>query len=252
MELEGRTYLITGGTSGLGEACVAKLLHYKANVVSLDIGEQEGDSKDSARFLFVKTDVTNEESVKNAIDQALKKFGKIHGAVNCAGVGAAKRTASKSGPHDFGLFKTVLDINLNGTFNVCRLAAAAMASQKPDANGERGVIINTASVAAFEGQIGQVAYAASKGAIVSMTIVMARDLASLGIRVNTIAPGIFDTPMMKKTTDEVRAHLAKTVQFPQRFGTPAEFADLVVFMIRNRYLNGETIRLDGALRMAAM
>jgi NAD(P)-dependent dehydrogenase (short-subunit alcohol dehydrogenase family) len=194
--------------------------------------------------------VTNEPQVEKAVDSAIETFGGLHGAISCAGVGMAMRTVSKTGPHPLDVFKTVIEINLVGTFNVIRLAAARIAQNDPDAEGERGVLINTASVAAFEGQIGQAAYSASKGGIVGMTLPIARDLAKLGIRCVTIAPGLFDTPLMAMLPDEAKRSLGESVPFPSRLGRPAEFAALAKQIIENPMINGETIRLDGALRMA--
>jgi len=256
MSLKGKTYFITGGASGLGEACVRLLLQHGANVVIGDVNEEDGNKMTEEltndHTLFVKTDVSSEDSVKEAISQGKAKFGQIHGAINCAGVGSAMKIASSRGAHSLDLFKKVIDINLTGTFNVCRLIAQDMINQQPDEHGERGVLINVASVAAFEGQIGQIAYSASKGGIVAMTLGIARDLGKSGIRCCTIAPGVFDTPMLRYATDEVRMNLKKDVQFPPRLGKSEEFAQLALCIIQNRYLNGETIRLDGALRMAAL
>jgi len=199
---------------------------------------------------YVETDVTQEESVQAAIAAALKTFGAIHVCVNCAGVGSAMKTVGRDNtPHALGVFETVVKINLIGTFNVLRLAAAAMAQNEGGDDAERGVIINTASVAAFDGQVGQVAYAATKGGVVGMTLPIARDLAGLGIRCNTIAPGIFNTPLMNAAPDKVKQPLIDMTQFPKRLGHPAEYAELVCHMIENRFLNGETIRIDGAIRM---
>jgi NAD(P)-dependent dehydrogenase (short-subunit alcohol dehydrogenase family) len=207
-------------------------------------GEATGDVR------FVKTDVTDEESVRNAVDAARSEFGGLHGLVNCAGIGVAERVLGRQGPHSLESFGRVVQVNLIGTFNAIRLAAAAMTENEPTEDGERGVIVNTASVAAFDGQIGQSAYSASKGGVVSMTLPIARELARSGIRVMTIAPGIFDTPMMAGLPEEARESLGKQVPFPPRLGRPEEYAALVEHIVENRMLNGEVIRLDGAIRMA--
>lgn len=251
MELTQRTFLVTGGGSGLGAATARLFRQSNANVVILDINEDAG--VEAARILgatFVKTDVTNEESVAKAIDVAMSTFGRISGVVNCAGIGVAGRVIGKKGPMPLGQFAKVIEVNLIGTFNVIRLAAEAMAKSDPDEDGERGVIINTASVAAFEGQIGQAAYSASKGGIASMTLPIARELAEYGIRVVSIAPGIFDTPMLGLLPEEIRRSLGKQVPFPKRLGLPEEYAALARHIVENRMLNGEVIRLDGAIRMA--
>jgi len=253
--VEGKTFLVTGGASGLGEACVRLLFENLACVVILDIKQEDGqrlvDQLGSPeRVLFVKTDVCSEDSVQGAIKQSIEKFRKIHGVINCAGVGSAQKTAG-SAPHSLDLFKLIVGINLTGTFNVCRLVAQAMIAQEPDSEGERGVMINTASISAYEGQIGQVAYSASKGGVVSMTIVMARDLYRYGIRCVTIAPGTFDTGMLGALPEAKKEALQRTIPFPPRLGRPEEFAHLVLSILQNPYINGETIRLDAALRMAA-
>jgi NAD(P)-dependent dehydrogenase (short-subunit alcohol dehydrogenase family) len=202
------------------------------------------------RVAFSPADVTDEAQVAAAVAAAVERFGTVHAAVNCAGVGIAMRTVTREGPHPLDLFTKVIQVNLIGTFNVIRLAAAQMAKNTPNEEGERGVIVNTASVAAFDGQIGQVAYSASKGGVVGMTLPIARDLASLGIRVLTIAPGTFDTPMLAMAPENIRQALAAQIPFPSRLGRPAEFAALVRHICENVMLNGETIRLDGAIRMA--
>jgi NAD(P)-dependent dehydrogenase (short-subunit alcohol dehydrogenase family) len=202
----------------------------------------------SARF--VKTDVTAEESVQNAVNAALETFGNLHGAINCAGIAIAERVLGKSGPHDLARFSQVIQVNLIGTFNVIRLTAAAMSQNEPALSGERGVIVNTASVAAFDGQIGQAAYSASKGGIVGMTLPLAREFARYGIRVMTIAPGIFNTPMLAGLPEAAQQSLAQQVPFPSRLGRPSEYAALVKHIVENEMLNGEVIRLDGAIRMA--
>lgn len=251
MDFTQKTFLITGGGSGLGAATARLFRQSNANIVILDIDEELG--KRTALALgaaFVKTDVVDEEQVANAMDVALMKYGSIHGVVNCAGIGIAGKVLGKNGPMQLAQFRKVIEVNLIGTFNVIRLAAEVIAKSDPGADGERGVIINTASVAAFEGQIGQSAYSASKGGIMSMTLPIARELASYGIRVVSIAPGIFDTPMLGLLSDEVRQSLGTQVPFPKRLGLPEEYAALARHIVENRMINGETIRLDGAIRMA--
>jgi NAD(P)-dependent dehydrogenase (short-subunit alcohol dehydrogenase family) len=253
MRLQGNTFLVTGGGSGLGAACAREFTGAGASVVLADINPETGEklaAELGERARFAKTDVTDEQSVQQAITLAKETFGGLRGVVNCAGVGIAARTLSKSGPHPLDPFIKVIQVNLIGTFNVIRLAAAAMAENQPDAEGERGVIVNTASVAAFDGQIGQAAYSASKAGVVGMTLPIARELARAGIRVMTIAPGLFETPMMDSLSREVQESLGKMVPFPPRLGRPAEFASLVLEIVRNPMLNGEVIRLDGAIRMA--
>jgi NAD(P)-dependent dehydrogenase (short-subunit alcohol dehydrogenase family) len=244
--------LVTGGASGLGEATARAFADGGARVVILDrpgsAGEQVAAAL-GAGTLFTAADVTSESEVAAAVARALERFGALHVAVNCAGVGAAMRTVTREGPMPLEVFRKVVEVNLVGTFNVIRLAAAAMARNAPDAEGERGVVINTASAAAFDGQIGQAAYSASKGGVVGMTLPVARDLASLGIRVVTIAPGTFDTPMLAMLPEPQRQALAAQIPFPSRLGRPREFAALARHVIENSMLNGETIRLDGALRM---
>ncbi|MCL6612798.1 MAG: 3-hydroxyacyl-CoA dehydrogenase [Peptococcaceae bacterium] len=247
------TVFITGGASGLGEATAVRLHREGANVVLADFNEEKGKAlaeKLGDRAVFAFMDVTNTEQVQAAVDLAVSRFGRLDAAVNCAGTGIAVRTLSKAGPHNIDLFRKLIDINLIGTFDVIRLAAEKMAKNDPNEWGERGVIVNTASVAAFDGQIGQAAYSASKGGIVGMTLPIARDLASLGIRVMTIAPGLFDTPLMASLPEEAKVSLGKQVPFPSRLGRPEEFAMLVQQILENVMLNGETIRLDGAIRMA--
>jgi NAD(P)-dependent dehydrogenase (short-subunit alcohol dehydrogenase family) len=244
LDIRGRTFLIAGGGSGLGAATALMLGGAGANVVVADL---KGGAGGNARF--VETDVTNECSVKAAVEAALEN-GPLHGAINCAGVAIAEKALGRDGPHSLQSFSRVVQINLIGTFNVVRLAAEAMVRNRPDEDGGRGVIVNTASIAAFDGQIGQVAYAASKGGVVSMTLPLARELARQGIRVATIAPGIFDTPMMAGLPEEARRSLGEQVPFPSRLGRPGEYAALVRHVIENEMLNGEVIRLDGAIRMA--
>ena len=252
MRLDGSVALVTGGASGLGEATVRMVLGAGGRAVILDRAGSPGEAlarELGAGALFTPADVTSADEVAGAVARAVERFGSLRVAVNCAGVGAAMRTITKQGPMALDLFAKVIAINLTGTFNVVRLAAAEMARNQPNEEGERGVIVNTASAAAFDGQIGQAAYAASKGGVVSMTLPVARDLAGVGIRVVTIAPGTFDTPMLAMLPEEQRQALAAQIPFPSRLGRPAEFAALVRHVVENPYLNGETIRLDGALRM---
>lgn len=250
MQINDTAAIITGGASGLGAATARHLRERGAQVVLLDrdtvLGPQVAKEIGAD---FVETDVTDQVSVQTAIEAARLSMGRITAAVNCAGIAPAEKTLGRDGPHDLGGFRRVIDINLVGTFNVARLAAAEMARNDPDADGARGVIVNTASVAAFEGQKGQAAYAASKAGIVGLTLPMARDLAREGIRVMAIAPGIFRTPMLEGLPQEVQDGLAQTVTCPRRLGEPAEYAALARFIIECGYLNGEVIRLDGALRM---
>jgi NAD(P)-dependent dehydrogenase (short-subunit alcohol dehydrogenase family) len=246
MEAQGRTFLVTGGGSGLGAAVAGNLAGGGANVVVADL---EGEENENVRF--IKTDVTDEENVQAAIDAAQEEFGGLHGAINCAGVATAEKVLGREGPHALDSFNKVVQVNLVGTFNVARLAAAVIKENEPTEDGERGIIVNTASVAAFEGQIGQAAYAASKGGVVSLTLPLAREFARYGIRVMAIAPGIFDTPMMAGLPEEARESLGKQVPFPSRLGKPEEYAALVRHIVENELLNGEVIRLDGAIRMSA-
>jgi NAD(P)-dependent dehydrogenase (short-subunit alcohol dehydrogenase family) len=246
MEIEGRTFLVAGGGSGLGAATAGMLATGGGNVVVADLkGEAAGDN-----VSFVETDVTDEGSARGAIERALSEFGGLHGAVNCAGVASAEKVLGREAPHSLESFARVVEVNLVGTFNMVRLAAEVLAENEPTEGGERGVIINTASVAAFDGQIGQVAYAASKGGVVALTLPVARELAQHGIRVVAIAPGIFDTPMMAGLPEAARESLGKQVPFPPRLGRPEEYAALVRHIVGNEMLNGEVIRLDGAIRMA--
>jgi len=252
VEIQNKTFLISGGGSGLGAATAQLLAASGANVVIADLNDEKGTAlaeELGARALFVKTDVTDESSVKNAVGSALSKFGALNGAINCAGIGVAEKTIGKEGPHSLSTFRRVIEINLIGTFNVIRLAAVQMAQQEPAPSGERGVIVNTASVAAYDGQIGQAAYSASKGGIVGMTLPIARDLARDGIRVVTIAPGLFDTPLLAGLSEKMRESLGAQIPFPSRLGRPSEYAALAKHIIENEMLNGEVIRLDGALRM---
>ena len=251
MQIKNSVFLITGGASGLGAATARMAAENGGKVVLADLQVEAGEKL--AKELggrFVKCDVTSEADGKAAVDAAVSAFGGLHVLVNCAGIGTAERTIGKDGPHSLAHFSKVIGINLIGSFNMIRLAAFAMANAGPNAAGERGVIINTASVAAYDGQIGQAAYSASKGGIVGMTLPIARDLSRNGIRVCTIAPGIFETPMLMGRPDEVRESLGKMVPFPPRLGRAPEYAQLARQIIENEMLNGETIRLDGAIRMA--
>jgi 3-hydroxyacyl-CoA dehydrogenase/3-hydroxy-2-methylbutyryl-CoA dehydrogenase len=252
MRVEGSAALVAGGASGLGEATARALHSAGATVTIADVNAEKGEALASElgeRASFVPCDVTDEGQVGAAVERAAAGDGGLRVSVSCAGVGWAERTASKRGPHQLMPFETVLRINLIGTFNVLRFAAAAMNDNEPLADGERGVCVNTASIAAFDGQIGQIAYSASKGGIVGLTLPAARDLSSRGIRVNTIAPGTFDTPLLAALPQESRDELGANIPFPQRLGKPEEFAALALHIIENLMLNGETIRLDGALRM---
>lgn len=251
MRIEGKGALVTGGASGLGRATVETLHAAGAGVVIVDLPQSQGEvlAKELGdRARFAASDVTDPEQVQAAITTAAEAFGGLHIAINCAGIGWAQRTVDKNGPHDLNVFETVIRVNLIGTFNVLRLAAAQMVTQDPDGE-ERGVLVNTASIAAFDGQIGQAAYASSKGGVVSLTLVVARDLAARLVRCCTIAPGTFDTPMLALLPDEARQALADQIPHPKRLGKPSEFAALVRHIVENPALNGETIRLDGALRM---
>ena len=253
MDLKGSTFIVTGGASGLGEGTVRVLAAGGANVVIADLQADKGETlakELGAKARFVKCDVTSEADGKSAVETALKTFGGLQGLVNCAGIAVGEKTIGKEGPNALASFARVVTVNLIGTFNMIRLAADAMAKGKPNADGERGVIVNTASVAAFDGQIGQAAYSASKGGVVGMTLPIARDLARSGIRVCTIAPGIFLTPMLEGLPKEVQDSLGQQVPFPSRLGKPAEYAALAKHIIENAMLNGEVIRLDGAIRMA--
>ena len=247
MRVEGKTFLVTGGGSGLGAATARRLAEGGAkSVILADLAQNEEVGENAT---FVETDVTDEGSVLAAVEAA-RDSGGLHGVVNCAGVGTPGKVVGRDGPLDLGAFTKVIQVNLVGTFNVIRLAAAAMQENEPDEEGERGVMVNTASVAAFDGQIGQAAYSASKGGVVSMTLPIARELARSGIRVMTIAPGIFETPMLAGLPEEAQESLGKQVPFPPRLGRPEEYAALVEHIIGNTMLNGEVIRLDGAIRMA--
>ena len=254
MQIKDSVFLIPGGVSGLGAATAKHLLGAGAKVMLADLNRDAGEkfaATFGGRAKFALADVTNETQVQQAVDAAVVQFGALHGLVNCAGVAPGERVVGKNGPHKLETFSRVININLIGSFNALRLAANAMAKNAPNADGERGIIINTASVAAFEGQVGQAAYSASKGGIVAMALPIARELAKLGIRVNTIAPGIFDTPMLQSMSEEIRASLGAQVPFPSRLGQPEEYARLAAFIIENPMLNAEVIRLDGAIRMTA-
>ena len=252
MELRERTFLISGGASGLGAATARLLAESGGNVLIADVNQERGEAlakELGVNAWFMPTDITDEVSVANAVGFAVQKFGGLHGAVSCAGIGLGEKTVGKEGPHALASFRKIIEVNLIGTFNVVRLAAAQMATQSPTATGERGVIICTASVAAFDGQIGQAAYSASKGGIVGMTLPIARDLARLGIRMMTIAPGLFNTPLLEGLPEDIKKALGGQVPFPSRLGDPSEFAALAAHIIQNEMLNGEVIRIDGALRM---
>jgi NAD(P)-dependent dehydrogenase (short-subunit alcohol dehydrogenase family) len=252
MQLEQAGVLVTGGASGLGAACARLFSQNGARVVIADLNPETGmalagELGQSVRF--VPTNVTDEASMQAAVEAAVEHAGHLHILINCAGIGAAERVLGKDGPASLATFTRVIQVNLIGTFNAIRLAAAAMAINAPNAGGERGVIVNTASIAAFDGQIGQAAYSASKGGIVGMTLPIARDLARSGIRVMTIAPGIFDTPLLAGLPEPARVSLGQQVPFPPRLGQPPEYAALAKHIVENEMLNGEVIRLDGALRM---
>ncbi|MFS0827711.1 SDR family NAD(P)-dependent oxidoreductase [Pseudomonas phoenicis] len=254
MIIDNSHFIISGAASGLGAATARMLVEAGARVTLLDLNASAVQAKAcelGANARFAVADIRDEGATQTALDRALEDFGSLHGLINCAGIVAGEKVLGKQGPHALDSFVRVIGVNLIGSFNLMRLAAAAMADNPANAEGERGVIINTASVAAFDGQIGQAAYAASKGAIASMTLPVARELARHGIRVMTIAPGIFETPMMAGMSEDVRASLAAGVPFPARLGRPEEYAALARHIIENSMLNGEVIRLDGALRMAA-
>ena len=253
MEIQGRAFFVTGGGSGLGAATVRRLAQDGANVLIADVDEEAGeelaaDIGDGARFAHA--DVTDEKSTQGALDAARDTFGGLHGLVNCAGIGPAEKVVGKRGVHSLDSFVNAVQINLVGTFNPIRLAAPIMMENEPNEDGERGVIVNTASVAAFDGQIGQAAYSASKGGVASMTLPVAREMAEHGIRVMTIAPGIFETPMLAALPEDAQESLGNQVPFPSRLGRPEEYAALVKHIVDNQMLNGEVIRLDGAIRMA--
>ncbi|WP_313055148.1 SDR family NAD(P)-dependent oxidoreductase [Pseudomonas lopnurensis] len=254
MQIRDNVFLITGGASGLGAAAAEALVEAGGKVLLVDLDEVAAIAQAEAlgaNAFGVQADIRDEEAARRAVTVARERFGALHGLVNCAGVAGGEKILGRHGPHGLDSFSRIVGINLIGSFNMLRLAAEAMAENTPGENGERGVIVNTASIAAFDGQIGQAAYAASKGGVVSMTLPAARELARFGIRVMTIAPGVFETPMMAGMPEEIRASLAAGVPFPPRLGRPAEYAALVRHIFENGMLNGEVIRLDGALRMAA-
>ena len=250
MKIEGCTAIVTGAASGLGAAAARALADRGATVVGLDLPAAIERAGQTDGVRFIAADVTDGDQVQSAVDTAASAGPPLRIVVNCAGIGPSARTVGRTGPHDLAVFGKVIAINLVGTFTVLSIAAAAIAQTEADADGQRGVAVNTASIAAFDGQIGQVAYAASKGGVVSMTLPAARDLSALGIRVCTVAPGIIDTPMLATVSEEFRAALAAGVPFPHRLGRPDEYARLVTMIVEHDYLNGETIRMDGALRMA--
>jgi NAD(P)-dependent dehydrogenase (short-subunit alcohol dehydrogenase family) len=253
MQIQQQSFLVSGGASGLGAACVRMLAKSGGNVVIADLNRTAGEvlaAELGERVRFVSTDVTDEAGVQNAVETAVRTFGGLRGVVACAGIGLAELVNGKRGPHGLAAFTKVIQINLIGTFNLIRLAVPAIAQAEPLPNGERGVIVTTASVAAFDGQIGQAAYSASKGGIVGMTLPLAREFARFGIRVMSIAPGIFDTPLLAGLPEAARQSLGQQVPFPPRLGRPEEFAQLVRHIVENEMLNGEVIRLDGAIRMA--
>ena len=255
MNLQDKVAVVTGGASGLGQATVEQFIAKGAKVAIFDMNEDAGKALAAAhpgKAIFCKVNVADEESAVAGFKATVEAFGTVHIAVNCAGVGSAAKVLDReSKALPLATFAKTININLIGTFNICRLAAEQMALNAPDADGQRGVLINTASVAAFDGQTGQAAYSASKGGVVGMTLPLARDLSRYGVRVMTIAPGIFDTPMMMGVSEEYRQPLIAMVQNPKRFGLPAEFGNLCCTIVENTYLNGETIRIDGGIRMAA-
>jgi NAD(P)-dependent dehydrogenase (short-subunit alcohol dehydrogenase family) len=254
MQIQDSVFVVTGGVSGLGAATARMIVSGGGKVVLADVNQSAGDAVKAelgAGAHFMQTDITSEDSAKACIDFAVNKFGGLHGLVNCAGIAPAERVVGRDGPHRLSTYIQVINVNLIGTFNMVRLAADAMSKGQPNAEGERGVIVNTASAAAFDGQIGQAAYASSKGGVVALTLPLARELARSGIRVVTIAPGLFETPMLLGLPQEVQDSLGKAVPFPPRLGKPAEYASMVRHIVENLYLNGEVIRLDGAIRMTA-
>jgi NAD(P)-dependent dehydrogenase (short-subunit alcohol dehydrogenase family) len=254
MDIQNHTFIVSGGSSGLGGATVRMLAENGGNVIIADVNREAGEklaAELGERVRFVATDVSSEPEVQAAVNTALEQFGGLHGVVNCAGIVVANRVLNRDGsPHALDLFSRGVQVNLVGIFNVIRLAAQAMTKNTPTADGERGVVINTASVAAFDGQVGQACYSATKGGIVGMTLPIARDLAQFGIRIMTIAPGLFETPMLASLPEAARESLGKQTPFPSRLGRPAEYADLVKHIVQNVMLNGEVIRLDGAIRLA--
>ncbi len=254
MELKGAIALITGGASGLGEACVRSFVAEGAKAVILDMAEERGraiSSELGAEALFLRADVTDLNQVKKAVEEAVAHFGGVHILINCAGIGIPQKVLGKEGILSMEAFEKVIKVNLTGTVNAIAVVGEQMSKNEPNQDGERGVIINTSSIAAWEGQIGQTSYSASKAAIVGITLPIAREFSDLGIRVVTIAPGLFETPMLMSLPDKVRDSLAKMVPFPKRFGRPSEYAMLAKHIVENPMLNGTTIRIDGAIRMAA-
>lgn len=253
MDLQDKTIIISGGGSGLGAGTAQTMVDAGANVIVADVNAETGGqvaAELGQQALFVQTDVTNLDQVQNVVDQAVSRYGNLYGLVNCAGIAIAEKVLSSRGNHDVGRFNQVIQVNLVGTFQMILAAAAVMNENEPLPSGERGVIVNTASVAAFDGQIGQAAYAASKSGIVGMTLPIAREFARAGIRVMTIAPGIFDTPMLAGLPEAARVSLAQQIPFPSRLAKPSEYAALVKHVFENEVLNGEVIRLDGAIRLA--
>ncbi len=253
MDISQSTFIVTGGASGLGGATAQMIVDAGGNVVIADVNQEKGQEHAATlgdKALFINTDVSSAESVQNCVNTTVEKFGSINGAVNCAGLAIIGKVLGRDGVHSLDLFNKGLQVNLAGTFNVIRLVADAAQKTAPDAGGERAVFVNTASVAAFDGQIGQACYSATKGGVVGMTLPIARELASLGMRVMTIAPGIFETPMMGQLPEAAKASLGEQVPFPSRLGRPDEYAALVKHIFENTMLNGEVIRLDGAIRMA--
>ncbi|MFZ1815149.1 MAG: 3-hydroxyacyl-CoA dehydrogenase [Rhizobiaceae bacterium] len=252
MKIDNTVAVVTGGASGLGEATVRNFVAGGARVAIFDMNASRGEAlarELGPTAIFCKVNVTDEDSVKAGLDAAVGAFGRIDACINCAGIGMAMKTMGKEGPHDYSIFKKVLEVNLFGTFNVLRLAVERMSANTPNADGERGVIVNTASVAAYDGQKGQVAYSASKGGVVGMTLPIARDLAFYGIRICTIAPGLFLTPLFEGLGQKVVDELSAQVTFPKRLGKPSEYGALARTIVESPYMNGETIRLDGAIRL---
>lgn len=253
MKIQESIAVVTGGASGLGEGTVRNIVQNGGKAAILDLAEEKGQrlvEELGEHVIFIKTDVSSEEEVKNALDKTVEKFGHFNTVVNCAGIGVAEKTVSRGEAHNYDSFKKVIQVNLMGTFNVIRLAAERLVDLPANEEGERGVIISTASVAAYEGQIGQAAYSASKGGVVGMTLPIARDLAKNGIRVVTIAPGLIETPLFGGLSEKARTALESQIPFPSRLGRPSEYAQLTQSIIENVMLNGETIRLDGAIRMS--
>lgn len=251
MQIKDSTFIVTGGCSGLGKATVLQLAKQEANIVIADLNDEAGTklAEEHSNIEFYKTDITDEQDISDLLSHTSETFGSLHGAINCAGIGSATKLVTKRGPHTLETFEKIIKINLTGSFNVTRLVANHIFKQSQSYDQENGIIINTASVAAFDGQMGQVAYAASKGGVAAMTLPLARDLADYGIRVMTIAPGTFDTAMLAQLPKKYRLALEERTPFPKRLGNPHEYAILACHIIENEMLNGEVIRLDGALRM---